>query len=284
MQNNSLLEKYTNNGASGMQAMSARVFWVGPSAAVALASLAAWITLVASGTESGVVPGICGGAPRSVDDIAGALRATFLFISPSHLAYHWLLMVVAMMGPALAILLRMPIGVADPRGASLPFAFIASYLGVWTASGILFVPALLLVRTVIPESGYVIGLLVFLGLSWRPARTWLIRLGGPSKSLGKIGCLAARPARKVGAYASCRIGACWPPMVLPSLSHDHHLLTMFAATLWMCCERHIRVLSSDANSNQPLSSIGRSLHVSLGQLACRAVRRRQRSSSGPNCP
>lgn len=252
-----------NSAASGVRAITASVW---PGALVAFTSLCAWVILIAGDADGTASPGMCGGVLGSGQQVAVALRAFYLLNPPRHLAYHWVLMVVAMMGPALVMTLRRRGDGVDTIGACRSFAFMATYLAVWTAAGALFVPALFLIRSIFPEPGHALGVAIVFSFAWQFTVIRRKCLRNCREVACKVERHPAGPVRGGCAYASCCIGACWPIMLMPSLASGAHLIAMFAATLWILCERAASgsrvareryLLTRRAGAIGPVGTVGR---------------------------
>jgi predicted metal-binding membrane protein len=199
---------------------------------VLLTSAVAWAAMVA-------VPGVsCHCRTYASGAALGQLLASQ---SSGSLAYGWLVMLVAMMGPmTLPALYRIRIGSFVSRRWRSSALFLASYVLVWMVAGSVLTVAELVAKWRAPGSygpAVVVGLV---GLVWQmsPFKQRCLNRCHAHPSLAAFGLAADRDAFKMGlGHGRWCVGSCWAIMLFPMLLPEWHLTAMAAATLVMLCER-----------------------------------------------
>lgn len=198
-----------------------------PELGAAVAVLGAWVALAVLASRGGQQAGMDMGTGQAASAWPAAVAAL-----PS-----WLLMTVAMMGPAaLARFRYVGRGAARPAPAMVGFA--VSYLAVWAAFG-------LLARAAAAAAGGVPGpealaLVLIAALAWQlsPVRRSLLR--GCHRSLrphreGSLSCAAA--VAHGARYGLCCLGTCWCLMLVMVAAPAGELAWLAGLTVLITAER-----------------------------------------------
>jgi predicted metal-binding membrane protein len=204
----------------------------GPWPILLLVSLAGWM-LLPGGDHGMMAVGSCGVAPGAWLSATWARAMLSLSLSsPATLALHWLVMLLAMMAPLIAEpLANLGASVAPHRRPAAVALLLVGYGGVWTAAGLVIVPAAFLIGSAAETSR-----LPPLALSLSIAALWQVM---PLKRAALALC-HRRPAASEGAglrygmvTALGCFGACWALMLAPFAVHgeDRPLMALVAIAL-----------------------------------------------------
>jgi predicted metal-binding membrane protein len=176
----------------------------------------------------------------------GAMRASYLqmllTVNPlASLAAGWVLMLTAMMSPALIRpihhLCSRSFRHRRPRAVVL---FAAAYAAIWLAAGGGLLAAGLAVTSFAPAAHLPAVLGVLIALVWQcsPAKQRCLNRCHAHPELAAFGTPADVDSLRFGAtHGIWCAGSCWALMLLPMLLPDEHLLTMVAVTLLITSER-----------------------------------------------
>lgn len=160
--------------------------------------------------------------------------------SPASLPVAWLVMLMAMMPPLVAMpvahVWRSSLAGRRPQALAL---FGLGYAMVWFSVGVLLIPAMIILRLVMPGTGVEMVALVF-AVAWncspaaQAARNRCHRL----HRIGAFGRSADRECLAHGMMsgAAC-VSACWPWMLATMMFDSGHLIVMAAVTLVLFAER-----------------------------------------------
>jgi predicted metal-binding membrane protein len=186
-----------------------------PELAPALAVLAAWVTLLLAGQRSGMDMG-------SHHASVWASAAASL---PS-----WMLMTVAMMGPAVLTRFRY-VGRASARPVRALAGFAGAYLAVWAAFGFL-AQALAAAMPGVPGLA-ALALTLLAAAAWQltPVKRHLLR-----RHKNPVGAPASGTLAGVR-YGLCCLGACWCLMLVMVAAPDGQLLWLAGLTVLITAER-----------------------------------------------
>lgn len=197
--------------------------------------LSAWTSI------SAVLPSVCGSNDLSLLLASGgAGRALFFALNPpSALATNWILMLVTMMPPLLA----MPLThvwrstMSRNRGRALA-CFILGYGMAWLSMGPVLVVLALLLR--LTGGSFTLILAVTMALVWS-ASPWQRLALNRSHRFGRIGVFGwtrYRDSLSFGAeHASWCIASCWAWMIVPLTAGTWHIAAMGVVGIIMLQER-----------------------------------------------
>jgi predicted metal-binding membrane protein len=198
--------------------------------------LIAWVQLALGGSVLSL-PAICtaGAVPLSA-----SLDLALISGSPFKFALSWGLMVVAMMLPlAVAPLWHLRVRTFARRRGRSTLAFIAGYIAIWMAAGIVLQTVALLLRWVVSPPIASAGLAIAAALVWQisPAKQWFLNRCHQRPPLAAFGLAADRDAFLFGLKngAACA-GACWALMLPMLLIADGRFVAMIATTLFILAE------------------------------------------------
>ncbi len=201
--------------------------------------LVAW-ALLAFGGSASFLPTLCTGQAWSTVPLAVSLDLALLFNSPGQLAAGWALMVVAMMLPlAMAPLWHVrERSFARRRGRSTAL-FVAGFIAIWMAAGIVLQTTALLARWAVPMPLACLGLAMAVALFWQisPAKQWCLNRCHQRPQLEAFGFAADLDAFRFGVRngAACT-GVCWALMLPMLLIGQGQLPAMIAVTLFSLAE------------------------------------------------
>jgi predicted metal-binding membrane protein len=201
--------------------------------------LIAW-ALLAFGGSASFLPAFCTAQTWSTVPLAVSLDLALLFNSPGQLATGWVLMVVAMMLPlAIAPLWHVrERSFARRRGRSTVL-FVAGFIAIWMAAGIILQTTALLARWAVPMPLACLGLAMAVALLWQisPAKQWCLNRCHQRPQLEAFGFAADFDAFRFGVRngAACA-GACWALMLSMLLIGQGQLPAMIAVTLFSLAE------------------------------------------------
>jgi predicted metal-binding membrane protein len=199
--------------------------------------LIAWVMLALGGSLVSLAV-ICsaGAAPLSA-----SLDLALIFNSPMRLAGSWGLMVVAMMLPlAVAPLRHVRARTFTRRRERSTLAFIAGFIAIWMAAGVVLQTVALLLRwAALPAPQASIWLAIALALVWQisPTKQWFLNRCHQRPPLAAFGLAADRDALLFGLRngAACA-GACWALMLPMLLIAEGQFVAMIAVTLFGLAE------------------------------------------------
>jgi predicted metal-binding membrane protein len=195
-------------------------------------SLAGWMLLPAGG--HGMMPaGFCGVAPGAwLAETWARAALSFSLSSPSTLALHWLLMLLAMMAPLVAEpLANLEASVAPRRRPAALALFVVGYGGAWLAAGFLVVPAAFLIGSAAETSRLpplALGLLIAALWQVTPLKRAALALCHRKPAVADDGALRYGFVTGLGC-----LGACWALMLAPFAAHgeDRPLMALVAIAL-----------------------------------------------------
>ncbi len=234
-----------------------RLVWFHPEWPWVVVVLLAWILLIGQISHGASEPGIAASdhaGHHSTADLHGASEVRFnqhrlLELTLPGLA-TWLLMVVAMMVPAmLPMLRRVSLGSLWNRRCRSAALVLAAYLALWLGFGAVAVAAWAAFEPDLPpavDSGSEVatGALLFLAASWQLTRAHrrCVKRAHRELPLAPRGRKADASCLRFGLYhaAQCT-GICWPVML--AMVPSHSLAIMASATVIVCWERLARVPS-----------------------------------------
>lgn len=158
--------------------------------------------------------------------------------SPAALTLHWLAMLPAMMAPLIAgSLANLGAFVAPHRRPAAVALFVVGYGGVWTAAGLVLVPAAFLIGSAAETSR-----LPPLALSLSIAALWQIT----SLKRAALALCHRKPATSEGgglhygmATAFGCFGACWALMLAPLTVHGEDRTLMALVAIALLIERQL---------------------------------------------
>jgi predicted metal-binding membrane protein len=163
---------------------------------------------------------------------------------PITLAFGWITMLVAMMGPLLAAPLHhvraRSFAARRPRAITL---FLTGYAAVWIIAGAVLLPLALSVRPLVAESSLSAAVITGLAILWQcsPARQRCLNAGHRHPPLRATGVAANLDVLRFGStHGLWCVGACWVLMTLPLLLPGGHAVAMTAMggiSLWLAGER-----------------------------------------------
>lgn len=210
----------------------------GPWPPLLAVSLAAWAAL-AGGGEWLFLPGYCAASADLLGAGLGGLRAALRFNPVHGLAAGWLLMLAAMMPPLLAAPLahvwERSFARRRPRAIGL---FLLGYAGVWTAAGLLLLPAAVALHFVAGGGPLAAGAAIAFLWQFSPGKQRCLNRCHRLPPLAAFGIEAERDALGFGLrHGFWCVGACWAAMLLPLMAKDGHAAAMLLAAAFLLAER-----------------------------------------------
>jgi predicted metal-binding membrane protein len=201
-------------------------------------SAAAWAAAPPDG-EWLLLVGYCAAA-FDVAALAGGVRAALLLNPVEALAGAWLLMLAAMMPPLLAEpLVHVWQRSFASRRAGAVALFLLGYAAIWSAAGLLLVPAAMLLHS-LGGAPVPLAIAALVALAWQvsPAKQHCLNRCHGLPVLAAFGARASADALRFGLrHGLWCAGACWALMLLPLASSGGHVLLMIAATIFIAAER-----------------------------------------------
>lgn len=197
--------------------------------------LSAWTSI------SAILPEVCGSnALALLLDSGGAGRALFLALNPpSALAANWILMLVAMMPPLLA----MPLThvwrstMTRYRGRAVA-CFVLGYGAAWVCVGPVLVALALSLRYLAGSSALMLSLAIALVWSASPWQRLALNRSHRFRRIGVFGWARYRDSLSFGVvHASWCIASCWAWMILPLTAGAWHIAAMGVTGVIMLHER-----------------------------------------------
>jgi predicted metal-binding membrane protein len=208
--------------------------------AALLVSALAWTVLVAAPHDASIVvscriAGSHGAAPPA------SLQMLLAMNPPGVLAAGWMLMLVAMMAPALILPLhQLRIRSLARRRARTVALFVAAYAAIWVAAGAGLMLMALVIAALAPQP--LVAALAAIGgaLLWQcsPIKQRCLNRCHAQPELAAFGRAADVDALRFGArHGLWCVGSCWALMLVPVLLPRGHLVAMAAVTVLVCAER-----------------------------------------------
>ncbi len=201
--------------------------------------LIAWALLLFGGSAFSL-PAFCPAQAWSTVPLSVSFDLALQFNSPAQLATGWALMVVAMMLPlAIAPLWHVrERSFAARRGRSTAL-FVAGFVAIWMAAGIILQTVALLARWAVPMPLACLGVAIIAALLWQvsPAKQWCLNRCHQRPPLAAFGRSADLDAFRFGARngMAC-VGACWALMLPMLLIGRGQLPAMIVVTLFSLAE------------------------------------------------
>jgi len=208
---------------------------------VLLITMAAWVALFVRPGAMSLSNSCC--IPSTLQEGLSTMSLQMLMSRnpPSTLATGWLLMLVAMMTPLLSAPIRhvMDRTLARRRSRSV-LLFVAGYVAVWMAAGVVLLSTALAVRLFLPTSllPLMVGLLVTVLWQCSPWKQRCLNRGHAHPAIAGFGGAAAVDALRFGlTHGLWCVGSCWALMLLPELFPLGHIPAMAVMTVWMIAEK-----------------------------------------------
>jgi len=160
---------------------------------------------------------------------------------PASLAVGWLLMLAAMMAPALIapVWQIRVLSLARRRGRSIAL-FTAAYAAVWMVAGCVLLGIELAAELLAPSALLVATPAAIVALLWQcsPVKQTCLNRCHAHGTLSAFGAAADLSAIKFGlAHGFWCVGSCWALMLFPMLLHQGHEASMAIVGLFMWGER-----------------------------------------------
>ena len=200
-------------------------------------SVAAWMLLF---LEPSLVPlpVLC---PAGMQTMPSSASLQMQVISrPSSFAMDWVLMLAAMMAPLLIAPVR---HVRDRsfsrRRARATGQFVAAYVAIWIAVGVILLALVMAARLATSESSFLLAITA-VALIWQfsPIKQRCLNRCHSHPALAAFGLPADLDALRFGlTHGIWCVGSCWALMLLPLVVSRGHLALMAAITLWFAAER-----------------------------------------------
>jgi len=191
---------------------------------------------------------------------------------PAGAAVNWLLMLAAMMAPALIPPMQFVrrSGLARRRTRST-LLFVAGYTAVWILAGTVMLSLAAALRaSTLPPYVQVVALLV-IALVWQcsPAKQAALNRCHARPALAAFGRAADTDVLVFGVTQGVMCAAsCWAWMVLPLLVTGWHMAAMTAAAILIFCER----LDNPAPPAWRWRGLGKARRIVIGQIRIRMSR------------
>jgi predicted metal-binding membrane protein len=169
-----------------------------------------------------------------------SLQLALILSSPLRLALGWVLMVIAMMLPlALSPLRHVRQRSFARRRARSMLLFVAGFVAVWMAVGLILQAVALIARWAIPAPLVYLALAIVAALLWQisPAKQWFLNRCHQRPALAAFGFAADLDGFLFGMKngAACA-GACWTLMLPMLLVGQGAFALMVAAALFSLAE------------------------------------------------
>ena len=243
---------------------------------LAATSMTAWSAVALGGSDM-ALPVVCsaglGGAPPGSFDLILGLALS----APVRLTSGWLLMVAAMMAPAIVAPLRhvRDRSFARRRGRAM-LLFGAGYVAVWCCAGVVLQAMALAAWWVAPAASVFVAVAVALVWQISPAKQWCLNRCHRRPHLAAFGAAADGDAVVFGlTHGAACVGACWALMLLPLLAGTAHVPAMVAVALFVWAER----LEAAAPLGWRWRGAGKALRIMAAQARLRLAPRRSMSWS-----
>jgi predicted metal-binding membrane protein len=159
---------------------------------------------------------------------------------PGLFAIGWVLMLAAMMAPLLIAPVR---HVRDRsfsrRRARATGQFVAAYVAIWIAVGVILLRLVMAARLVTSGSSFLLAIAA-VALVWEfsPIKQRCLNRCHSHPALAAFGLPADLDALRFGVtHGIWCAGSCWALMLLPLIVSRGHLALMAAITLWFAAER-----------------------------------------------
>ena len=160
---------------------------------------------------------------------------------PAALAADWALMLAAMMLPMVIAPVRyVRVCSFARRRLRATALFLTGYAAVWMAAGAALLPVALAARQFGAGSWWPAFLVILAALVWEcsPVKQQCLNRGHAHPAIAAFGAAADLDALGFGAaHGFWCVGSCWPPMLMPLLVANGHMLAMAAATLWLAGQK-----------------------------------------------
>jgi predicted metal-binding membrane protein len=200
-----------------------------------LITAAAWVLLLVGpgSSSSGSLPML------SHHHHAASLPMLLAMTSPTSLAASWLLMLVAMMTPALIPPIRHLYARSFRRRRARAIAlFVAAYAAIWLAAGTVLI-ALALTLTMLPAiTAAAVAIVAACAWQCSPMKQRCLNRCHVHREIAAFGTAADLAAVRFGTtHGLWCAGACWLLMLMPLLVPHAHTIAMAAVTLIIVSER-----------------------------------------------
>jgi len=208
---------------------------------VLLITMAAWVALFVRPGAMSLSNSCC--IPSTLQDGLSSMSLHMLMSRnpPSTLATGWLLMLAAMMTPLLSAPIRhvMDRTLARRRSRSV-LLFVAGYVAVWMAVGVVLLSTALAVRLFWPLSFMPVAIAAGVALLWQcsPWKQRCLNRGHAHTPIAAFGRAADVDAFRFGlTHGVWCVGSCWALMLLPELLAVGHIPAMAIVTVWLIAEK-----------------------------------------------
>jgi predicted metal-binding membrane protein len=207
-------------------------------ASLVATSLVAWALLTFSWSD--VTPiGFCSASLRM--PLSDSFNLALVFNSLAQLASGWLLMLIAMTPPLIAVPLRhvRERSFAHRRVRAMSL-FVIGYGVVWMIAGMGLQVMALATQMTVSDVRMCLVLSAAAATLWQvsPAKQWCLNRCHRRPQLAASGAPADRAAFDFGlSHGAACVGACWALMLLPLFVWQGHVLTMLTVMLFACAER-----------------------------------------------
>jgi predicted metal-binding membrane protein len=242
---------------------------------ILLISAAAWgLLLVEPGGLAMVTP--CMAIHSDARPWSASLQLQLVMHPPAALAAGWVLMLVAMMAPALIQPVHhLRVRSFTHRRARAIALFAAAYAAIWIALGSGLVALTLAVAWLVPYSYLpaATGLLIAFVWQCSPIKQRCLNRCHAHPALAAFGVSADLDALRFGAtHGTWCAGSCWAWMLLPMLLPRGHLVAMAAVTVLTFSER----LEQPRRPGWRVRGLGKAIRIVVAQAR---IRLRDRSWS-----
>jgi predicted metal-binding membrane protein len=160
---------------------------------------------------------------------------------PASLAVGWVLMLVAMMSPALILpISHVRLRSFKSRRSRAIALFVAGYATIWMAAGVVLLAAALAVRRFAPDPYLPAAAVLLLAIVWQlsPVKQRCLNRCHAHTELAAFGVAADLGALRFGvSHGIWCVSSCWALMLFPMLLPRGHVAAMAIVTLLTFSER-----------------------------------------------
>ena len=171
----------------------------------------------------------------------GLLTQPIAWTSAGSLALGWIVMLIAMMGPMVAMPIRHILDRSFARQcARAVVLFLAGYVGIWMVAGILIALSGMVLPHNILDSFALAVLMLTTAFIWQcsPFKQRCLNRGHAHIELAAFGMAAELDAMRFGVnHGLWCVGSCWALMLVPYMFPNGHVAAMAVVTLWVLAER-----------------------------------------------
>ncbi len=202
-------------------------------------SVLAWMALAAG--QFRMAPTLCPCVGAGTIQSWSSMRMLLSANPPISLAAGWLLMLAAMMAPALiAPVWHIRVQSLARRRVRSTALFVAGYAAVWVAAGCVLMGIEIVAQLLAPAGLYAAGVVAITALIWQcsPLKQVCLNRCHAHRALCAFGAAADRDALKFGLeHGYWCVGSCWALMLFPMLLPQGHLAAMAIVGVFMWGER-----------------------------------------------